>query len=242
MTNRGELFDSWRKGQGSYQTSERNRELLASKHFSAIVGPAGIGKSTAMKRATELDPSFTVVGTGTSRPKRSNDNPELYTYIVTNEDFEALKYDIERKEVIQYAIDPTNDVIYLSRPEDYPGTYNLGDVWASAVPDFQKLGFKTLTTIALVAEPHDWEQWFHERFQIGDETAIKRIKEAQLALPMLIDSPYSIKWLLNKHGDIDQTAQGIIDISRGGESTIDGQTIARGMLDAAKRLEREYSA
>lgn len=242
MTNRGELFDSWRKGQESYQTSEHNRELLASKHFSAIVGPAGIGKSTAMQRATELDPSFTVVGTGTSRPQRSNDNPELYTYIITDEDFEKLQKDIEQKEIIQYAIDPTNDVIYLSRPEDYPGTYNLGDVWASAVPSFQRLGFKTLTTIALVAEPEDWEQWFHQRFHIGDDTAKRRIREAQMALTMLIDSPFAIKWLLNKNGTLDQTAQGIIDLSRGGHSQVDGPAIAKNMLEAAKRLEKEYGA
>lgn len=240
MTNRGELFDSWRQGQESYRTNEQNRELLASKHFTALVGPAGIGKSTAMQRATEIDSSFTVVGTQTSRPQRTNDNPALYRYIITDEDFDTLQKDIEQKEVIQYAIDPTNDVIYLSRAEDYPGTYNLGDVWASAVPDFQKLGFKTLTTIALVADPVDWESWFHERFQTGDETAKKRIKEAQLALPMLIDGPLELKWLLNKNGDLDQTARGIIDLSRGGESQIDGPAIAKRMLEATKRLQQEY--
>lgn len=240
MTNRGELFARWRHDQAGYRTTEANRALLAQKHFTAIVGPAGVGKSTTMQRASEIDDRFAVVGTLTSRPQRESDNPSLYTYITSDRELHTLEQAIVEKELVQYAVDPTNDVIYGSTAADYPNTYNLGDVWASALPDFEKLGFKTFTVIALVADPADWEKWFRQRFEPGDEVARKRIHEAQLALPSLIDSPFDITWLLNRHGAIDDTAQGVINISLGGTSTIDGPAIAKAMLDTAKRLEKEF--
>lgn len=241
MVNREQLFKNLRRQQRHYTAAKASLEAIADKHFVAAVGPSAIGKSTIMNRVSIMDPDFKWVITRTSRPPRSNDTPEMYRYIITDDDFAKLEEDIAHGELLQYAIDPTRDVLYGSYPEDYPGVYNIGDVWASAVSDFQNLGFKSMTTVYLVADANDWATWFRSRFMPGDEVAIKRLTEAEQSLEWAIGHHTEIKWLKNTAQDIDETAARFIHVSQGGDGNADGIKLAKQMLDKIHQLKIKYS-
>jgi len=226
--------------QRHYAASKASLEAIANKHFVAVVGPSAIGKSTIMNRVSNKHSDFKWVITRTTRPPRSNDVDGMYRYIITDDDFDKLEKDIQHGELLQYAIDPTRDVLYGSYPEDYPGVYNIGDVWASAVSDFQNLGFKSMTTIYLGADANDWDIGFRSRFTPGDEVAIKRLAEAEQSLTWALDHHSELKWLKNTPQNIGETAKQFITLAQGGRSETHGIKFAKQMHDMVHQLKNDY--
>lgn len=239
--DKNNFFETLRANQASYEPNKHTRDKLAGKTIVMTVGPAGIGKSTLMNGAIEQDPRMHRVPSFTTRDQRLNDEPGMYHYIVTPEDYEKLDHDINSGTVVQYGVSPVKDVVYGTYVDDYLREYNLKDVWASGVAEFEKLPFNTHIIVGLVADPHDWKQWYSERFTPGDPEAVSRLDEAQQSLEWLISHP-DVKWLQNKSGELEQSSLKLIDICLGGQGQPNGPDIAAQMLDEIPRMKRHYTS
>ncbi len=241
MTNREKWFEKLRHEQGHYTTNEANRRLLAQVSFDAIVSPGAGGKSTIMNHVAKIDDRFKRVSGFVTREQRPNDEPELYRYIHSDDEYAQLADEIDQHIPIQYAVHPAKDSLYGTHIEDYHSTHNIKDVWYNAIADFEKLGFERFTIIGLVAEPATWEEWFRHRFPKTDPNALPRITEATQELSWLIENEQRVQWLENRQGEIDSVAKEFIAISEGGAGSYYGSKLAKGMLRAAIRLEQEYT-
>ncbi len=239
MNPRSDFFAKLRIEQSAYVPGDHISQALSGKTIALLVGPAAIGKSTIMNKAVELDPRLHRVPSFTTRPQRINDEPGMYHYIASDEQFDKLKHAINGKNVVQYGVSPVKDVVYGTYADDYLREYNLKDVWYSGVAEFEKLNFQSSIVIGLVADPADWAVWFQKRFASDDPEALSRLAEAKLCLPWLIERQ-DVKWLQNKRDDLEETALKLIDICLGGQGQVDGPQMAQGMLDEVAKLENLY--
>lgn len=239
MESKNSFFETLRTNQETYTPSEKVIQALAGKTIVMVVGPAGIGKSTTMNAAVDQDPRLHRVPSFTTRAQRIDDEPGMYHYVATDQDYEKLERDIAHKNVVQYGVSPVKDVVYGTYAEDYLREYNLKDVWFSAVSEFEKLNFKEKIVVGLVAAPEDWQAWLDKRFSPGDPEALSRLDEAELCLPWLIERK-DVKWLQNKNDSLDQSALDLIDICLGGQGIDDGDKLAKAMLAAVPKLKKRF--
>lgn len=230
-----------RTNQALYKPNKHVHDKLTGKKIIMTVGPAGIGKSTLMNGAVEQDPRLHRVPSFTTREQRINDEPGMYHYISTPEEYEKLDHDIRSGNIVQYGVSPVKDVVYGTYIDDYLREFNLKDVWYSGVTEFEALPFSAKTIVGLVADPHDWKQWFSERFTPGDTEALSRLDEAQQSLEWLVGCP-DVKWLQNKNGELEQSSLKLVDICLGGQGQPNGAEIASQMLDEIPRMKRFYTA
>lgn len=237
--NRDDFFSMLRSEQSAYAPSAHIANFLNSKTVVMLVGPAAIGKSTIMNKAVELDPRLHRVPSFTTRPRRINDEPGMYHYIASDEEFEKLAHDIMNKKVVQYGVSPVKDVVYGTYIKDYLREYNLKDVWYSGVEEFEKLNFKSKIVVGLVSDPKEWSVWFQQRFAIDDPEATSRLDEAELCLPWLIERK-NVCWLQNKNEDSEEVGLKLIDICLGGQGQEGGEQLAQDMLGAITELRKIY--
>lgn len=161
--------------EADYQPSTEVKNLLKQVHLVCVVGGVGVGKNYLMKQS-----GLPVVGRVTSRPPRPDDDPKTYSYF-TNK---ALTEMIARGELVQYAVDLPNKVMYGSVPSDYvQNGPTLADIWHWSVDMLQNKGFGSVSAISIISP---WEQWQHqleERFARRDEAYKNaRLEEAVKSL------------------------------------------------------------
>ncbi len=161
--------------EADYQPSTEVKNLLKQVHLVCVVGGVGVGKNYLMKQS-----GLPVVGRVTSRPPRPDDDPKTYSYF-TNE---ALTEMIARGELVQYAVDLPNKVMYGSVLSDYvQNGPTLADIWHWSVDMLQNKGFGSVSAISIISP---WEQWQHqleERFARRDEAYKNaRLEEAVKSL------------------------------------------------------------
>lgn len=206
-----------------------------------LVGPTAVGKSTIMNTAQRIDPRYHRANNFTSREQRDIDEPGLYTYLSSPEDFAVLIQAIEERSITQYVVSPTKDVIYGTKPQDYPGEFIMQDTFYSAVSHYRQLGFQDSITIGVVVDPDDWERWFTERWASDPaDIVLARLKEAGQSLSWLIDHDTEIKWLHNKPNGQEAAARQLIAISNG-EPTPSLIDIAKQMREITQKLHEELS-
>jgi len=205
------------KLESTYLPNKEISKQLREKILVMVVGPPAIGKSSVMSAAVKLHSDFARVSGFTSRKRRPNDEPKLYSYITHDEvGLKPVIKKIERGELVQYAIHPTTHALYATRIEDYKSIYNLLDTLSSVVDSLRKLPFKSTITIGLVSDPETWQSWFLQRYPNKGPERHKRLQEAVLSLEWLLDQPDgSVLWLENKLGELNQTAQRLVNLCLG---------------------------
>lgn len=204
-----------------------------------LVGPTAVGKSTIMNAAQRIDPRYHRANNFTSREQRDIDEPGLYTYLSSPEDFAILIKAIEDRSITQYVVSPTKDVIYGTKPQDYPGEFIMQDTFYSAVEHYKQLGFQDSITIGVVVDPQDWKLWFTKRWADDPkDIVLARLQEAQQSLTWLIDHESEITWLYNKPNEQEAAARQLIAISNG-ESTPSYVDIAKQMREITQKLHKE---
>lgn len=159
----------------SYLPSEEVREQLSRVPLICIVGGVGVGKNYLMHRT-----GLPIVGRVTSRAKRPDDDPAVYTYY-TNEQFAEM---IERHELVQYAVDLRNSAIYGSLPSNYKlDIPNLADIWHWSVKELPDKGFQSVRAISIITPVEQWQKQLDIRFNGRDEAFQKaRLAEARESL------------------------------------------------------------
>lgn len=157
--------------EADYQPSTEVKTMLEQVYLICVVGGVGVGKNYLMKQS-----GLPIVGRVTSRPPRPDDNPKTYSYF-TNE---ALIEMIDRGELVQYAVDLPNKVIYGSVLSDYvQNGPTLADIWHWSVNMLKNKGFGSVTAISVIAQWEQWQSQLEERFAHRDEAYKKaRLEEA----------------------------------------------------------------
>lgn len=209
-----ERLDEAASRQDNYEPNKKVRERLAQLGLVMLVGPAAVGKTHIIKATTDLDRSFSPVSVFTTRDKRPDDDPDLFSYYKhTNEGVGALLDRIEHREVVNYAIHPTTGNIYGTVPEDYHSDYNMLATLANGVEQFLQLPFKSKHVIGVSAEPAVWARWFNSRYP-KDEDRRKRLAEAILSLDWLLapEQRPLATFIKNEEGKEKVAAQEIIDV------------------------------
>lgn len=159
------------KEESVYRPGETVRKSLSQMTLVCLVGGVGVGKNYLMKAS-----GLSVAGRVTSRKPRPDDNPKIYKYF-TNRQLADM---IDRKELVQYAVDLPNQVIYGTVPDDYvTKDVTVADIWHWSVNDLADKGFKSVKAVSIITPWEQWKDQLKERFDGRDDTyRLARLKEA----------------------------------------------------------------
>jgi guanylate kinase len=204
-----------RREQDTYTPNPEVIEALRAKHFTAIIGPLVTGKTTVINDISRLDPEFGKVPIITTRPRLKN---EANGYRFLHHSAKGIG-EINAKRaagiLVQYAIDPSTSHVYASEIDDYQAPYSVQPIMSStAVEQFRKTPFKSMTEVILTCDPKQWERRFMERFVITSLSEMrKRVKEGYQSLEWALDQQ-DVAWVPNNDLNSEQAARNIIDITR----------------------------
>lgn len=228
-------LEAARELQSRYQPNDEVCSLLRDKTLVMCVGPTAVGKSFIMNKAVELDDEFQRVSVFTTREPREDDEPGMFQPLMhDDENVWALLDQMERGELVNFAIHPNTGRIYGTTPEDYSGKYNLLATLSGAVTQLRALPFASTHVIGLASR--DWAQWIMRRYSEDSNERKKRLREAVGSLEWLLKAPEVI-WLENPSGEGTKTARQLIDIvkyNKAGDPS--AREIAEQMLTAAKEM------
>lgn len=205
-------FATARSEQDNYQPSDGVRRVIKDKTLVMIVAPAAMGKSYVISRAIEANPRFAQTVSFTTRDPRAGDDGNMRTIPRDNEHIGILLDLIESGQVVNYTIFPTTGMMYGTDLSSYPGEVNLMPTLANSAETLRRTGFGECITIGLVAPLDTWQMWFNTRFPELTQEKTARLKEALLSISWLLQDS-SVRWLINRDGEIDTVAQELITIA-----------------------------
>lgn len=226
--------------QDTYQPNNEVAKALSSKTLVMVVAPPAIGKTTVMKRVAELNQDFGRTSVFTTRPQRTDDEPGLVRTVPnTPEGTDLILQKIANRDLVQFAVHPTQHTIYGTELSDYPSHNNLLATLSGAVHALKNLPFRSTTTVGLVAEPTVYKRWFLERYPINTDERQKRAREAVLSLTWLLQQPEGeIVWLTNHDNELDTTAHTLIELSSGATS---GDTQSRQLAEYCITMVEQFA-
>lgn len=202
-----------------YQPNDIVIDEISHKSLVMLVGPVAVGKSFVMNRVAKLDPDFMRSPIFTTREARSDDEPGMFRVQPHDDTSVTTILDqIEKGNVVQYAIHPTTDRLYGTLPADYPAMFNMLPVLSSVVDSLRTLPFKKTYVVGMATMPSAWKVWLNERYPKPSDERTKRLKEAVQSLEWLL-SAENIVWALNLPDQPDSTAQTIIDVVKHGKTS-----------------------
>lgn len=198
----------------NYLPQDEIGQQLQGKKLIMFVGPSATGKTYVMREVKNLDPRFSLVPVFTTRGRREDDDPELFrTLPHTEESVMKLLERIRNRELVQYAVHPTQSHIYGTEIGDYRTEYNLLATFSGAVEQFRKLPFESTHTISLLPTAEVWATWFDSRYPEDHPNRRRRLEEAVISLNWLLEEEQgaSILFIENINGDAATTARNAIE-------------------------------
>jgi guanylate kinase len=159
---------------------------LTTRNVVVVVGPSAAGKTTIMGQAVQQDPSAHFVVSTTSRAMRPGEqNGRDYHFRPRHE----VERHIKRQAYVNLTHGPTGDY-YATNLADYEaGSINILAVWASVIPYFRSLPFKSFKVIFIV--PPTFETWKERLLERGWDADVlqKRLLEIKESLRFALDNP-----------------------------------------------------
>lgn len=211
---------------------------LGSRSLLMIVAPAAMGKTYLMQTVAERDERFGLSSTLSTRIARSDDVPGQFRLVPhDDEHLQEVLGLVKRKELVQYAVHPTELTFYGSELVDHPHEYNMLATLSSAIEQLQEVGFRDTTVIGLVAPPTDWNKWFSSRYPSGHPKRLNRLKEAELSYRNLLARD-NVQWIINRDNEIESTAASAI---RAVEGSLQSQDEARAYAQRIRQIVADVS-
>jgi hypothetical protein len=226
-----------RSAERSYRPNEQICAKLHEKTLVMFVGPVAIGKSFLMNHLVKADASFSRVPVFTTRDSRPDDEPGMFrTAPHDDAHVSALLDKIDAREVVQYAVHPT-DRLYGSTINDYPNEFNLLAALSTVVDSLSQLPFKKAVVIGLSVRPDVWTNRLNNRYPQPSSERTKRLQEAVASLDWLLAKP-DMQWVDNTASDPTKAIQSILNIVKYSQQTQDtnATTYARQMRDSIVRI------
>jgi len=181
-------FIEWaEKLQHTYQSSEFTNATLAQIDLVAIVGPTGVGKSTIIDRL-----GLPYIVSDVSRESRPDEkNGKNYNF---RTDYLNILQEIKNGDYVQFLVSKYGE-FYGTKLSAYPpnGPCTMAIV-ASEMPNFRKLGFKSVTSIYVM--PPSYVEWMRRIGGVRSADLLARIDEARQSILMALDDE-SYRFVLN---------------------------------------------
>lgn len=204
-------IDHFRRYEELYQPNDHVKRLIGARTLHMVVAPAVMGKSLVMNRVAALDERFGRSTTLSTRTPRDDDEPGVFRLLEhTDDNVDALLDKILSGELVQYKFHPTEQTFYGSEATDHPHEHNMLPTLSGAINQLQRVGFKDTMVVGLVAPPTSWQTWFNDRYPEHHPGRVKRLREAEISYNDLLVRN-DVKWLINRDGDADSTAQKLIN-------------------------------
>jgi len=186
-------FIEWaRKLQQTYIASNEVRSKLSKVDLLAIVGPTGVGKTTLINK---LDiPSVLSDVTRDLRPGENNN--QNYHF---REDYLDILKEIKSGEFAQFLVSDSGE-FYGTHVSAYPndGWCSMA-IFATAIPDFRKLGFKRVVPIYIM--PPGYVEWMRRIGELRAGDLNVRIAESIISIrTALVDPEY--RYVLNDNMEL----------------------------------------
>lgn len=219
-----------------YEPSELVKEALAKKTLVALVGPFASGKSYLSRTIAEIDPTFSEMGTISTR-ERDRRDPEHDRTGMPRKEF--IKK-IENNELVQFKVHPTTGQLYGSDLQSFRSDRIVTPALAGSLEGFEDAGFGEVIPVGIVADTDVWKVWLRERREKPKyKQRLREAKESlewlqheltQSNIPIIENIPNNTE----RPNRINATARDIIAIANGDMS---GKMIsykARDLMDMMK--------
>jgi len=218
-------FIKWvEKLQDIYVPSEETQNKLSQIDLVAIVGPTGVGKTTLIEK---MDQPF--VKSDVSRPKRPDEN-EHRNYNFRTKYLEIMQ-EIKNGEYAQFLVSRFGE-FYGTKIDAYPKEGQcVMAIIASEVPNFRKLGFRSITCIYIM--PPSYIEWMRRIGGVRSDELLGRIDEARQSMLLVMDDE-QYHFVLND--DLELALRDINTIINGDEPDVHRAQLAYDTADVL--LER----
>ena len=213
----------------AYIPSAETLDLARGKKLIIVMGTFAVGKTSLMKKISEIDDRFTEVLSFTTRPRREKN--ESYRFIDnTDLDIGLITEKANSGQLMNFAVHPTTNHVYGSEASDYKSEYNLLSTTTRSYEVTKNLPFQEVKPLVVVADPIEWKQRISMRSMSHMEHT-QRLQEAKSSLQWSLERQNDILFVDNTSDDLDGTARSIVSIVTGNaRPTTIGAQIASDML------------
>lgn len=230
----------------TYEAAQDVNEWLREVTLVPLIGVFAVGKTAIMEAATTIDVDFGRVRSFTTREQRPGESADTYDFLPHNEKtLASLLKQINRRELVQFAVHPTTGHIYGSRPEDYSKPYAMLDTMPTSLPNLYPLPFKGIQKIAVVTSPEQWLTRLEGRLATtAPEDINKRLAEGVMSLEWCLAQTSDLAWLHNGEKSLVDVAHEFISLvkeEKQGEDSA-SREYSRLLLGALRNLVSERRA
>lgn len=202
------------KAKPTYEPSEETRRAISNKVLVMVVGPSAVGKTTAIKRALEINVHdknrWELAGSLTTRRRRPDD-PLNYRTADEGVSVKTFREMMEQGILTNYSI--VGQHIYGSSPETFPARYNFLPILTDSIAENQAAGFERTETVYLLSEPEAFGTRLGTR--AGDERLSSRLHEALVSLDYAEEHIDELQFLENNDRQLDKVADALSNIALG---------------------------
>ncbi len=192
----------------NYEPNTEVQAAIAQKSIILVIGPAGVGKSFISRRVTETDPSFSELGTISTRPPKPDD-PENYRTGVAVEEF-AQK--VMEGELVQFHRHQFTGELYGSDIASQPTDHIITPALADSVGQFGQVGYRRVIPVGLYAPADQWIERLQPRkkdFDYGE-----RLHEALKVLGYLENNLATFPVYKNETNKGIEIARSIVNLTQ----------------------------
>ena len=166
------------KLQDNYKINAQAKQHLSQVDLIAIVGPTGVGKSTIIDQL-----NFPKIKSDVTRAKRPGEKDNQGYHF--RDDYMDILQSIKAGEYAQYVINSVGE-FYGTRQSEYPQSgYCTMAVYASAIPHFREIGFRSVTCFYIM--PPSYVEWMRRIGGVRTEDLLTRISEAKGSILQALD-------------------------------------------------------
>jgi len=227
-----------RDSQRVYEPNESVYRNLGHKTLIPVVGPSSAGKSVAIDETVRLDSRFGPVRSFSTRDPRSDDTPETMVCLPWDEQhIKRICNTIDAGDAVQYVFHPKTGDVYGTTLDSYPKEYNLLPALSNSVAAMEKLPFRAVLPVGIVAPPEIWAMRFETREFSSADDRKARLAEAAISTAWLLEHPH-VAIINNQEGEVEHTATQIRDyaLSQGSATPPRDEVTARELLNYIRSI------